>query len=409
MLDFVAAWYVKAAGYLNGSNTSLGAAAIAGCPLGAHEPSVPKSRPSATPHSPQVARDAEANGGQIPISDTNLFQVRSVTTNLGSNPQLPVHPLSVRCAFVSTNSITQGEQVGVLWSWLFAQGVHIHFAHRTFRWSNEASGKAAVHCVIIGFGLQDLPNKVIYEYDEINGDPHPVPAQQISPYLIDAAFVAIEKRSNPICPVPQMSKGNQPTDNGNLLLTDEEKEHLLTREPQAAPLVRRFMSAREFLHNEKRWCLWLVDANPKLLQSCPEVMRRIQAVKTFRLASSKALTREQAATPSVFSEIRQPKSDYLLIPRHSSEGRDYIPFGFFEPECVVADSCSSVPNATPFHFGVMSSAMHMAWMRATCGRIKSDFRYSNNLVYNNFPWPDLPRTSESNQAVALVNKAQSAI
>ena len=351
MLDFVAAWYVKAAGYLAAASLPL--------PLG-------------------------EDWGE------------------GNRP-------APRAAFVSTNSITQGEQVAVLWSWLLAQGIHIHFAHRTFRWSNEASGKAAVHCVIIGFGLEDLSNKVIYEYAEVNGEPHPITAQQISPYLIDAAFVAIEKRRDPICDVPQMSKGSQPTDDGNLLMTDAEKETLLLEEPQATPLVRRFMSAREFLHNEKRWCLWLVDANPTLLKSCPEVMRRIQAVKTFRLKSSKALTREQAATPAVFSEIRQPKNSYLLIPRHSSENRAYVPFGFFDSDCVVADSCSSVPNATPFHFGVMSSAMHMAWMRYTCGRIKSDFRYSNSIVYNNFPWPDFPQSSKQNQAPAPVDKAQAAI
>ena len=347
MLDFVAAWYVKAARYLA----------------------------SALP--PLPAGEGWGEG----------------------SPQQP------RCAFVSTNSITQGEQVAVLWGWLLAQGIHIQFAHRTFRWSNEASGKAAVHCVIIGFGLEDLPNKVIYDYDKVNGDPHPIAAQQISPYLIDAAFVAIEKRRVPICNVPEMTKGNQPTDDGNLLLTDDEKNNLLNQEPQASALIFRFMSAREFLHNEKRWCLWLVNVSPTLLKSCPEVMRRIQAVKSFRLKSSKALTRNQATIPALFSEIRQPTNSYLLIPRHSSENRNYVPFGFFEPDCVVADSCSSVPNATPFHFGVMSSTMHMAWMRVTCGRIKSDFRYSNTLVYNNFPWPDL----SSNQPPAHAGRAQAAI
>ena len=317
-----------------------------------------------------------------------------------------------RCAFVSTNSITQGEQVSILWSWLLAQGIHIQFAHRTFRWSNEASGNAAVHCVIIGFGLQDSANKVIYEYDKVNGEPHPAIAQHINPYLIDAPFVPLGKAKNPICRVPPMSKGNQPTDDGNLLLTDDEKNALLLQEPQAEPLIRRFMSAREFLHNEKRWCLWLTHANPTLLKSCTEVMRRIQAVKSFRLNSSKALTRQQAAMPALFSEIRQPADNYLLIPRHSSENRDYVPFGFFGPECVVADSCSCVPNATPFHFGVMSSAMHMAWIRTTCGRIKSDFRYSNTLVYNNFPWPDLtsaPASAPAQKAQAAIETAAQAV
>ncbi len=354
MLDLVAAWYVKAAHYLHEV-----APARAGQMPGAHALRSLKSPPTSAPPTPHVTHGAEG------------------------------YTHNIRCAFVSTNSITQGEQVGVLWSWLLVQGVHIHFAHRTFKWSNEASGKAAVHCVIIGFGLQDPQPNVIYEYDNVNGTPYPVPAQQISPYLIDAPFVAIGKRRDPICDVPPMSKGSQPTDDGNFLMTDAEKEVLLLAEPQATPLVRRLMSAREFLHNEKRWCLWLVGAHPALLKSCPEVMRRIQAVKSFRLKSSKALTREQAATPAIFSEIRQPTSHYLLIPRHSSENRAYVPFGFFDSDYIVADSCSSVPNATPLHFGVMSSAMHMAWMRYTCGRIKSDFRYSNTIVYNNFPWPEL--------------------
>lgn len=314
-----------------------------------------------------------------------------------------------RCALVSTNSITQGEQVAALWSWLLAQGIHIHFAHRTFRWSNEASGKAAVHCVIIGFGLEDLPNKVIYEYPDVSGAPHPVGAIQINPYLIDAPYVALEKRRTPICQVPSMSKGSQPTDDGNLLLTDAEKNALLATEPAAQAFIRPMLSAHEFLHNEKRWCLWLDGANPTLLKACPEVMRRVQAVRDFRLKSTKAVTRAQAATPSVFSEIRQPDSKFLLIPRHSSENRTYVPFGFFDATHIVSDSCSAVPDATLFHFGIMSSTMHMAWIRYTCGRIKSDYRYSNSIVYNNFPWPFDANGSEPNPAAAQHQQAQAAI
>jgi hypothetical protein len=314
-----------------------------------------------------------------------------------------------RCALVSTNSITQGEQVAALWSWLLAQGIHIHFAHRTFRWSNEASGKAAVHCVIIGFGLEDLPNKVIYEYPDVSGAPHPVGAIQINPYLIDAPYVAVEKRRTPICQVPSMSKGSQPTDDGNLLLTDAEKNALLATEPAAQAFIRPMLSAHEFLHNEKRWCLWLDGANPTLLKACPEVMRRVQAVRDFRLKSTKAVTRAQAATPSVFSEIRQPDSKFLLIPRHSAENRTYVPFGFFDATHIVSDSCSAVPDATLFHFGIMSSTMHMAWIRYTCGRIKSDYRYSNSIVYNNFPWPFDANGSEPNPAAAKEQQAEAAI
>jgi hypothetical protein len=274
MLDFVAAWYVKAANYLRDVSTAFEAPAIAGYPPGAHEPSVFKIAPVGYPTLASLG-EADAKGSQ----------------------QHEISPRQVRCAFVSTNSITQGEQVAVLWSWLLAQGIHIHFAHRTFRWSNEASGKAAVHCVIIGFGLQDLPNKVIYDYDEVNGDPHPVPAQQISPYLIDAPPVLLGTNERPICAVPEMAYGSKPVDGGNLLLTDVERSALLALEPHANPLIRPFMSAKEFLHNELRWCLWLPEANPKLLQSCPEVMKRIQAVKLFRQASTKQKTRDQAATP----------------------------------------------------------------------------------------------------------------
>ena len=330
--------------------------------------------------------------------------------NYLKTPSVRAEPVeaSPRCAFVSTNSICQGEQVAVLWGWMLSQGVHINFAHRTFRWSNEASGKAAVHCVILGFGLENLPNKVIYEYEDVNGDPHAVAAQQINPYLIDAPLVLIGSNDRPICDVPEMAYGSKPVDDGNLLLTDEEKIALLAKEPQAAPFIRRFMSAKEFLHDEKRWCLWLVDANPALLKACPEVMQRLQAVKAFRLKSTKGKTQEQAATPALFSEIRQPVSNYLLIPRHSSENRDYVPFGFFDSDNVVADSCFCVPNASAFHFGIISSAMHMAWMSYTCGRIKSDFRYSNTVVYNNFPWPELPK-NESKMAIAGVSIAYTAI
>jgi len=369
-LDFVAAWYVKVTNYLR-CQTTAGTEQMPG----AHTLRFLKSPPTSAPHSPSGAGVAH----------------------------------SARVAFVSTNSITQGEQVAALWSWLFSQGIHIHFAHRTFRWSNEASGKAAVHCVIIGLGLQDLPGKVIYEYADVNGVPHPVPAAQINPYLIDAPFVAIEKRRVPICNVPSMSKGSQPTDDGNLLLTDAEKKALLAAEPAAQPFIRPMLSAHEFLHDEKRWCLWLVGANPTALKACPEVMRRVQAVRDFRLKSAKALTREQASTPAVFSEIRQPSSHFLLIPRHSSENRAYVPFGFFDASHIVSDSCSAVPDATLFHFGIMSSAMHMAWMRYTCGRLESRYRYSNTIVYNNFPWPEFSQSLKQNQPLDPVHPAQATI
>jgi hypothetical protein len=314
----------------------------------------------------------------------------------------------IRAAFVSTNSITQGEQVGVLWAWMLSQGMHISFAHRTFSWSNEAKGNAAVHCVILGFGLEDRPNKTIFEYEDINGEPHTVAAFNINPYLIDAPDIFIEKRRKPVCNVAEMSKGSQPTDGGNLLLEESEKVALIHSEPAASKWVRAFLGADEFLNDIPRWCLWLVDCPPNALRDMPEVMKRIQAVKTMRLASSKLQTKELAATPSLFAEIRQPKSNYLLIPRVSSERRNYIPIGFINEQVIVSDAVFSLPDATLFHFGILSSAMHNAWMRFTCGRLESRYRYSNTIVYNNFPWPELPK-NESKTAEAGVSIAYTAI
>lgn len=187
-----------------------------------------------------------------------------------------------------------------------------------------------------------------------------------------------------------MFKGSQPTDGGNLLLSDPEKEELLKIEPQAAQFVKPIISAREFLHNERRWCLWLINVDPKELKKCTNVLIRIQAVRDFRLKSKKAATVKWAKKPSLFTENRQPESDYILFPRHSSENRNYIPIGFFSKDFIIADSCNSVPDVNLFHFGVLTSEMHMTWVRYVCGRIKSDFRYSNDIVYNNFPWPEVP-------------------
>ena len=298
----------------------------------------------------------------------------------------------VRVAFVSTNSITQGEQVGVLWGWLLAQGIHISFAHRTFSWSNEASGNAAVHCVIIGFGLEDRPGKIIYEYDDIKGVPHAVPASQINPYLVDAPNVALSKTRSPICAVPELINGSKPTDGGHLIFSDQAQKDFLTIEPAAKKWIRPFLGADEFINGTSRWCLWLQDCPPSELRTMPEVLKRIQAVKTMRMASTDQQTRLDAATPSLFQKIRQPKSNYLLIPSVSSERRTYVPIGFLEANVIVSNLVYSLPGALPIHFGVLSSAMHNAWMRYTCGRLESRYRYSNTIVYNNFPWPDFHQT-----------------
>lgn len=296
---------------------------------------------------------------------------------------------AIRAAFVSTNSITQGEQVGILWPDLFKRGIKIQFAHRTFQWSSEARGKAAVHCVIIGFGLQDVTEKWLFDYDTPQSEPHASKANNINPYLVDGPDISLQNRSKPICQVPEMRYGSKPTDGGNLLLSLEDKIELLSEEPHAEVFIKPFLNADEFINSTPRFCLWLIDCPPDLLRSMPVVLKRVEAVRRMRLASPKAPTRERANTPTLFGEIRQPESkSYLLVPRHSSERRSFIPVGYLSTDVICGDANFAIPDATCYHFGVFCSTMHNAWMRAVCGRIKSDYRYSNTIVYNNFPWPE---------------------
>jgi hypothetical protein len=292
-----------------------------------------------------------------------------------------------RTAFVSTNSITQGEQVGVLWGWLLAQGVHIHFAHRTFSWSNEASGKAAVHCVIVGFGLEDRPGKTIFEYEDIKGTPHALPAANINPYLVDAPDVVLPRRGSPICPVPEIGIGNKPIDGGHYLFTTEERDAFVKVEPASARWFRRWLGADEFLNGYERWCLWLGDCPPAELRAMPEAMKRVQAVKAVRLASRSPPTRKLAATPTRFHVENMPVAPYLVLPEVSSERRMFVPFGFEVPATLCSNLVKIAPGASMFHFGLLSSTMHNAWLRSVGGRLKSDYRYSKDIVYNNFPWP----------------------
>lgn len=295
----------------------------------------------------------------------------------------------IRTAFVSTNSICQGEQVAVLWRELINRHkVDIHFAHRTFRWSSEARGKAAVHCVIVGFGLEIPAERILFDYETPESEPHALVVKRINPYLVVAPDVFLDNRRKPLCSVPEMCYGSKPADGGHLLLSDDEKNKLLAVEPEASDWVKAFLSAEEFINGTNRWCLWLKCINPAELKRMPEIVRRVEAVKSFRLLSKKESTVEWSRYPTLFTEDRQPNSDYLLIPLHTSETRVYIPFGFFDKNSIVANSSSCVPNATIYHFGIITSLMHMAWVRHVCGRIKSDYRYSNTLVYNNFPWPE---------------------
>jgi hypothetical protein len=312
---------------------------------------------------------------------------------------------SIDVAFVSTNSITQGEQVAVLWGHLLAQGIHIHFAHRTFQWSNEASGMAAVHCVIIGFGESDAEKKTIYEYENIRGEAHAVAARNINPYLVDAPDVLLTARRAPLGNAPEMANGGKPTDGGNLLMSDEEKAELLQTEPQAKKWIRPYLMGEEFINGISRWCLWLKGISPTELRTMPKVMQRVEAVKTMRLASTKAATVELASTPTLFGEIRQPSSPrYLAIPKVSSERRNFIPIGYLDASVVCGDKIFFVSDANLYTFGILNSTMHNAWMRYTCGRLKSDYSYSNTIVYNNFPWPDEP-TDKQHSAIEAAAQA----
>lgn len=297
----------------------------------------------------------------------------------------------IKTGFVSTNSITQGEQVGLLWRPMTDRyGVKINFAHRTFKWSNEARGKAAVHCVIIGFSQHDSASKIIYDYESIDGEPHAVAANYINPYLIDAPDILLENRSDPLCAVPSMRFGSMPRDGGNLLFTQIEFREFVSAEPSAAEWLRPYVGSEEFINGSWRWCLWLVGATPAVLRAMPKAMERVERTKQFRLASKAAATRKFATTPALFCQIAQPGTSYLLVPGVSSERRAYIPIGFMGPEVIANNLVFIVPEASLFHFGVMSSVMHMAWMRYTCGRLESRYRYSKDIVYNNFPWPDAP-------------------
>ena len=310
------------------------------------------------------------------------------------SPPAPLPPAGegskIRAAFVSTNSITQGEQVGILWPDLFRRGVKLHFAHRTFQWNSEARGKAAVHCVIIGFGLQEVDEKWLFDYDTPKSDPHAINANNINPYLVDGPDVVLQRLSKPICSVPALVYGSKPVDGGNLLLSQSEKDVLLSKEPSAELWIRPFMGSEELINGIPRYCLWLVDCPPDELRRMPHVLARVEAVKEMRLQSSKEPTRQAAATPTLFGELRQSSADYVAIPEVSSERRNYIPIGFFSRETVASNLLYVLPNATLYHFGILSSTMHNAWMRAVCGRLESRYRYSAGIVYNNFPWPEIP-------------------
>lgn len=290
--------------------------------------------------------------------------------------------VKIRTAFVSTNSITQGEQVAGVWKPLYDRfGIHIDFAYRTFKWSSEAKEKAAVHCVIVGFSQAfNSKNQVIY----IDGMVKHV-VENISPYLIDAPLVFIESRKKALCHVPSMTTGNRPADGGNLIIEADEYDDFLRREPSAKKYIKQLTGATEYINNKLRYCLWLVGATPSEIRKMPEVIRRVEACRQDRLKG--APDRQKLAnTPTLFREVKNPEN-YIIIPRVSSENRRYIPLGFLDSKIIPTDSATIIEDALIYHFGLLTSNVHMAWMRAVAGRLKSDYRYSKDIVYNNFPWP----------------------
>ena len=289
---------------------------------------------------------------------------------------------AIRAALVSTNSVTQGESVADLWKPLFAQGIHIDFAYRTFRWDSEARIKAHVHCVIAGFSTAPNPApKVIYSSDR------PQIAGNINGYLLDADDIFVESRNKPICDVPSIGIGNKPIDGGNYLFTKEERDAFVKKEPASEKWFRPWYGSWEFINRQPRYCLWPGDCPPNELRKMSECMKRVQAVRDFRLASKSAGTVKLAERPTRFHVENMPNGHYLFIPRVSSEQRRYVPIGFMDSDSLTSDAAHIIPNATLYHLGILTSNVHMAWMRAVCGRLEMRYRYSANIVYNNFPWP----------------------
>lgn len=312
----------------------------------------------------------------------------------------------IRTAFVSTNSITQGEQVAGVWKPLYDRfGIHIDFAHRTFRWDSEASLKAHVHCVIVGFSIaENKADRRLFD----NGTERK--CKNINAYLLDTADIFIENRSKPLCDVPEMAKGSIPVDDGNFFFNSDDYTEFITQEPKSIRYIKKFYGAKEFLHNEERWCLWLLNVSPSELKTMPHVMKRIKNIREFRLQSTKAATRKYADYPTRFMEIRQPTTEYIIVPSHSSENRKYIPIGFENPNIICGNANLLISNATLYEFVILTSNVHMAWTKVVCGRIKSDYRYSNTVVYNNFPWcnptPEQKATIEKTAQAILDARAK---
>jgi hypothetical protein len=296
---------------------------------------------------------------------------------------------NIRCAFVSTNSISQGEQVGIIWQELYNNyKIKIHFAHRTFSWSNEAKGNAAVHCVIIGFGLEDIENKRVFDYVNIKGEPTERKVKNINPYLVEGNDVFVLKRSKPICNVPEIKFGNQPIDGGNFIIETQDELNDFIYDPSSHKFIRKYVGSYEFINRIDRWCLWLNDIKPDEIRKNCKIYERVEKVKKFRLESSRKETRDLALVPTRFAFISHSETDYIIIPSVSSENRKYIPIGFMSKDVIASNLCLIIPKATLYYFGILTSEMHITWVKYVCGRLKSDYRYSNTIVYNNYPFPE---------------------
>ena len=290
---------------------------------------------------------------------------------------------NIKVAFVSTNSIVQGEQVAILWKELFSNyGIKIHFAHQTFNWSNEAKNNATVSVIIIGFASFDITNKKIFEYENIKAEAHEKIVKNITPYLVEGDDIVIEKRRKPICDVPNIVFGSMPNDGGNLILSEAEFLKIKQEEPVIIPYIKQFMGGDEFLKNIKRYCFWLLDLSPNILKTSKILQERISLVKKIRLESNRESTKKLAQYPTLFAEIRQPKSNYIVIPLNTSSNREYLPIGLNDKEIIASNLVSIIESESLYIFGILSSLTHMIWMRYTCGRLGNGYRYSNSIVYN---------------------------
>ena len=314
-----------------------------------------------------------------------------------------IQDTTIKVAFVSTNSIVQGEQTSILWGQLINKyGIKIHFAHRTFKWSNEAKGNAGVDCVIIGFANFDLSNKLIYDYEDIKGEPHEIKVKNINPYLVDAKEIFVTKRTKPLCNVPKILKGNYYAKSEGLIIEENDLETLIKNEPNSKKYIKKLIGSDEFINNRKRYCLWLVDCPPDELRKMPMVMERVNRVKADRLTSRDKAMQKLAMIPTLFRETNNPES-CLVIPVVSSEKRNYIPMGFIDIHTISTNGNLIMPDAKLYDFGILMSTMHMAWIKTTCGRLESRFRYSKDIVYNNYPWPENP---SDKQIKIIEEKAQ---